>query len=162
VYRTSLSHIRRRLVHAQKLISYISSLDFSLYRIPYLAESRTSSVLPVMASEASVRDYGLAVPHGPNTTGHHVATADFGDMSVNEAGVFQSLLKPDDSYDENGVYWGDMGLIQRAKFVSKVDAAESKKELSSIWSMIKKDPLSPVGYYARNMVIPGAGLLLEG
>jgi len=115
-----------------------------------------------MASEASVRDYGLAVPHGPNTTGHHVATADFGDMSINEAGVFQSLLKPDDSYDENGVYWGDMGLLQRAKFVSKVDAAESKKELNSIWSMMKKDPLSPIGYYARNMVIPGAGLLLEG
>ena len=28
--------------------------------------------------------------------------------------------------------------------------------------MIKKDPLSPVGWYMRNAVIPGAGLLLEG
>lgn len=115
-----------------------------------------------MASEASIRDYGLAVPHGPNMDGHHVATANLADMSGNESSVFQSLLKPDDSYDEDGVYWADMGLKKRFSFVSKVDAAEAKKELSSIWQMMKKDPLAPVGFYARNMVIPGAGLLLEG
>lgn len=110
----------------------------------------------------SIRDYGLAVPHGPNPGGDHVATANLADMSVNETGVFQSLLKPDDSYDENGVYWGDMGLKQRAAFVSKVDRAETKRELSATWEMFKHDPLSPVAFYFRNMVIPGAGLLLEG
>lgn len=115
-----------------------------------------------MASDASMRDYGLAVPHGPNATGDHVATADIGDMSINESGVFQSLLKPDDSYDENGVYWADMGIAQRMKFVSKVDNQEAKKELTTIGQMIKRDPLSPVSYYFRNMVIPGAGLGLEG
>ena len=111
---------------------------------------------------SSMRDYGLAVPHGPNMGGEHVATANIGDMSANESGVFASLLKPDDIYDENGTYWADLPFFKRAAFVRKVDSAEAKKELRSIGSMMKKDPLSPVGFYARNMIIPGAGLLLEG
>lgn len=113
-------------------------------------------------ADQSMRDYGLAAPHGPNTTGQHVATANLGDMNGNESGVFRSLLLPDDSYDANGVYWADMKLGQRISFVNKVDSAESKKELRAIGRMIKADPLSPIGYYMRNMVIPGAGLLLEG
>lgn len=111
---------------------------------------------------SSMRNYGLAAPHGPNMGEEHVATADIGDMSGNEAGVFQTILKPDDSYDANGTYWADMPIGKRIGFVSKVDSAEAKKELSSTWQMIKRDPLSPLGFYARNMVIPGAGLLLEG
>jgi hypothetical protein len=113
-------------------------------------------------ADQSMRDYGLAAPHGPNMTGHHVATADLGDMSANESAVFRSLLLPDDSYDENGTYWADMNIAKRAAFVHKVDAAEARKELGSIGRMIKADPLSPVSYYFRNMVLPGAGLLLEG
>ena len=109
-----------------------------------------------------MRDYGLAAPHGPNVGGQHVATADIHDMSGNESSVFRSLLLPDDSYDENGTYWADMGIWQRIKFVNKVDSAEAKKELKSIGRMMKADPLSPVGFYVRNMVIPGMGLLLEG
>ena len=35
-------------------------------------------------------------------------------------------------------------------------------QLKAIGRMIKADPLSPLGYYVRNMVIPGMGLLLEG
>ncbi|KAF2228933.1 putative MFS phosphate transporter [Viridothelium virens] len=111
----------------------------------------------------SVRDYGLAAPHGPNMdTDRHVATEDLHGMSPQEASVFQSILKPDDIYDDQGVYWADMPLMKRLRFVNHVDAVEAKKELSSIGRMIKADPLSPVGYYMRNMVIPGAGLLLEG
>lgn len=112
----------------------------------------------------SMRDYGIAAPHGPNMGGQHVATADYSeaDMNGNEAQVFRSLLLPDDSYNEAGTYWADMGIMERIKFVSKVDSAEAKKELSSIGRMMKADPLSPVGFYFRNMVIPGAGLLLEG
>jgi hypothetical protein len=95
--------------------------------------------------------------------GGHVATMDVRhDMSENEASVFHSILHPDNIYDENGTYWADLPMGQRVKFVSKVDREEAKKELTSIGSMMKKDPLSPVAYYARNMVIPGAGLLLEG
>ncbi|GAM90483.1 hypothetical protein ANO11243_085270 [Dothideomycetidae sp. 11243] len=111
---------------------------------------------------ASLRDYGPAAPHGPNMGGEHVATADISNMSANETSVFQSLLKPDDSYDSNGVYWADLPLMKRIKFVTSVDAQETKKELTFIGRMIKKDPLSPIGYYFRNMVIPGAGLGLEG
>jgi hypothetical protein len=118
-----------------------------------------------MGGDHSMRDYGIAAPHGPNRTGDHVATADILNeavMNKNESEVFKSLLLPDDSYDEAGTYWADMPIWQRIKFVNKVDSAEAKKELKAIGSMMKKDPLSPLGYYMRNMVIPGAGLLLEG
>jgi len=118
-----------------------------------------------MGGDHSMRDYGIAAPHGPNRTGDHVATADILNdavMNKNESEVFKSLLLPDDSYDEAGTYWADMPIWQRIKFVNKVDSQEAKKELQTIGRMIKKDPLSPIGYYMRNMVIPGAGLLLEG
>lgn len=113
-------------------------------------------------ADASMRDYGLAAPHGPNRTGEHVATADIGNMSENEASVFRSLLLPDDSYDEHGTYWADMPIGKRLAFVNKVDNAEAKKELTTIGRMIKADPLSPFAFYVRNMIIPGMGLLLEG
>jgi MFS family permease len=111
---------------------------------------------------SSLRDYGLAAPHGPNMDSHHVATEQLYAMSQNEQGVFQTILKPDDSYDENGTYWADMPIMKRIAFVNKVNNAEAKKEWNSTMAMIKKDPLSPLGYYMRNMVIPGMGLLLEG
>lgn len=111
----------------------------------------------------SLRDYGAAAPHGPNMTGRHTATMDIRtDMSANEASVFHALLHPDDIYNEDGTYWADLPVGQRMKFISKVDGEESRKELSSIWTMFKNDPLSPVSYYMKNMVLPGAGLLLEG
>jgi hypothetical protein len=109
-----------------------------------------------------MRDYGLAAPHGPNMGGEHVATADLSNMKDGEASVFRSLLLPDDSYDENGTYWADMPILKRVAFVNKVDSDEAKKELKAIGSMMKADPLSPVSFYFRNMVIPGMGLLLEG
>ena len=118
------------------------------------------------ASEApSLRDYGIAAPHGPNMTGHHVATQDIdirNDMSENEQSVFHALLHPDDLYDGTGKYWADMPLGQRYKFVTSVDAKEAKEEFSFFWQMFKKDPLDPVRHYFRNCVIPGAGLGLEG
>lgn len=111
----------------------------------------------------SLRDYGPAAPHGPNMGRRHSATSNIRDeMSRNEHLIFSSLLLPDDIYTDDGTYWADLPLKQRISFVNKVDKAEVKEELSSLWSMIKKDPLSPVGWYMRNMVLPGAGLLLEG
>lgn len=110
----------------------------------------------------SMRDYGLAAPHGPNMAGGHVATANLADMNNNEASVFRSLLLPDDSDDRDGVYWADMSIAKRIKFVNKVDSQEAAKELKAIGRMTVADPLSPVSYYFRNMVIPGMGLLLEG
>ena len=72
------------------------------------------------------------------------------------------LSKPGDSYTRDGVYWADLPIAKRIGFVSSVDAAEIGRELSGTWAMIKKNPLSPISYYFRNMVIPGAGLGLEG
>ena len=46
--------------------------------------------------------------------------------------------------------------------VTLADIQEAKRELGLIGDMIKKDPLSPIGYYFKNMVLPGAGLGLEG
>ena len=113
---------------------------------------------------SSLRDYGPAAPHGPNMGEDHVATMqpDSGDISNNEAGVFRQLLKPDDIYDSNGTYWADLPIGRRLAFVNKIDSAEARKELINIWRMMKVDPLSPFAFYVRNMVIPGAGLLLEG
>lgn len=113
----------------------------------------------------SLRDYGLALPHGPNTTGRHVASQNVHDvhtMSDNEKGVFNTILHPDDSYNEAGVYWADMGIAERVAFVTKQGNEEAAKELRQIGAMIKKDPLSPVAWYARNAILPGAGLLMEG
>jgi MFS family permease len=84
------------------------------------------------------------------------------DINLNEKQIFDYLLKPDDSYTRDGVYWADLPITERIGFVAGVDAAETRRELSGIWAMMKKDPLSPVGYYLRNMVLPGAGLGLEG
>ncbi|KAF2718831.1 MFS general substrate transporter [Polychaeton citri CBS 116435] len=112
--------------------------------------------------DSSMRDYGLAAPHGPNRTGEHVATADIGDMNNTESSVFKNLLYPEDSFDENGVYWADMSIPKRIKFVNKVNNKEAATELKAIWEMTKADPLSPLMFYVRNMVIPGMGLLLEG
>ena len=108
-------------------------------------------------------DYGPAAPHGPDMTGTHAPMEDpHYDMTQNEKQIFDYLLKPDDSYDANGVYWADLPFAQRIKFVTSVDAKEASKELGAIGRMMKKDPLSPIGFYFRNMVLPGAGLGLEG
>jgi hypothetical protein len=113
----------------------------------------------------SFRDYGIAAPHGPNMDGEHHATAekfDNLDMSQTEAQIFQSILKPDDMYNEQGQYWADLPVGQKISFVNGNERKEAIRELKLIGRMIKNDPLSPVGAYMRNMVIPGAGLLLEG
>jgi hypothetical protein len=84
------------------------------------------------------------------------------DMDINEKGAFDSLIRPDDSYTPEGTYWADLPLFKKIGFVTSYDSKEAKRELSGIWSMMKEDPLSPVSYYFRNMVLPGAGLGLEG
>ncbi|KAJ5133409.1 hypothetical protein N7526_004774 [Penicillium atrosanguineum] len=104
-------------------------------------------------------DFGPRAPHGPDMTGTHNPLED---MDINEKGAFDSLIRPEDSYNPKGVYWADLPIGQKIKFVSSYDAGEAKRELGTIWSMMKEDPLSPVSYYFRNMVLPGAGLGLEG
>lgn len=103
----------------------------------------------------------VSVPHGPETGDDHVSLPYAHDPD-REMEIFNYLLHPDDLYTPEGVYWADLPIAQRIKFVNKVDNAEAAKEFGSFWSMVKKDPLSPVGWYFRNAVLPGAGLGLEG
>lgn len=103
----------------------------------------------------------VPVPHGPEES-DSPARPDTEYATDYEKQIFSHLIQPDDLYTPDGVYWADLPFFQRAKFVSKVDRAESKRERAIIWSMFKKDPLSPVAWYFRNAVLPGAGLLLEG
>ena len=118
-------------------------------------------------ADSSLRNYGVAAPHGPNMTGEHTATQDIGDvgshnMNMNERDIFNHLILPEDSYNSEGQYWADMNIFKRFKFTSAVDSKEAGKELRTIGRMTRADPLSPVGFYLKNMVLPGAGLLLEG
>ena len=103
----------------------------------------------------------VSVPHGPET-GDDYAQYPMEHTPENEAAIFAYLLRPDDSYTDDGVYWADLPLGKRFRFITHVDNQEAGKELSSLGRMIKKDPLSPLGWYFRNAVLPGAGLGLEG
>lgn len=94
----------------------------------------------------------IPIPHGPQD----------GDDQHEEQRIFGHITRPDDSYSPDGVYWADLPLVKRFHFVSKIDGQEAKKELKTIGHMTKRDPLSPVAWYARHAIIPGAGLGLEG
>ncbi|ROT39830.1 MFS general substrate transporter [Sodiomyces alkalinus F11] len=103
----------------------------------------------------------IPVPHGPETgqehddyPAHH--TSDY------ERRIFAHITRPDDSYTANGAYWADLPLRERVPFVAKVDREEAAKELRVTGRMMKQDPLSPLTWYFRHAVLPGAGLGLEG
>ena len=108
---------------------------------------------------AHIQDYGPAAPHGPDMSGTHDPIHV---MTENERQIFDYLIKPDDSYSSDGVYWADLPLTKRIRFVTAYDGKEASREFGNIWAMFKSDPLEPFRYYMRNMVIPGAGLGLEG
>ncbi|KAI3397272.1 hypothetical protein diail_11071 [Diaporthe ilicicola] len=105
----------------------------------------------------------IPVPHGPETGDEAYAyPSHSGVTSEEERQIFNYITHPDDSYTPEGVYWADLPLSKRIKFVTSVDNAEAKKELSQIGAMMKKDPLSPLSWYWHNAILPGAGLGLEG
>ncbi|KAI9781403.1 MAG: hypothetical protein M1839_005997 [Geoglossum umbratile] len=105
-------------------------------------------------TRADIVSEGIA-PHGKADT-----SPPSGQISERE--IFRHVLQPDDSYDANGTYWADLGIVRRIAFVTHADAKEAMKELTQIGRMIKKDPLSPISFYTRNYIIPGMGLGLEG
>ncbi|RDW74790.1 putative inorganic phosphate transporter-2 [Coleophoma cylindrospora] len=103
----------------------------------------------------------VSVPHGPETGqdhAHFTGPPENGDEKL----ALRQLIYPADSYTPEGTYWADLPLGQQLSFNSKIDNAEAASELRAIGQMIKKDPLSPVGWYFRHAVLPGAGLGLEG
>jgi len=103
----------------------------------------------------------IPVPHGPETGAEYESYPAVRNEEY-EKQIFKYILKPDDSYTPEGVYWADLPIGKRLAFVGKTDNAEALAELSTIGRMMKADPLSPVGWYFRHAVVPGAGLLLEG
>lgn len=86
----------------------------------------------------------------------------FEEMEIHEKAAFDEIIRPADSYTPDGRYWADLPVGERIGFVMKQDGEEMKKEREWLWNMIKEDPLSPISYYFRNFVLPGAGLGLEG
>ena len=111
----------------------------------------------------------IPVPHGPIEDSSSTTSSDNGQDDTFMAGatsherrIFSHVTRPDDSYTEDGVYWADLPWFRRMRFVSQVDSQTAKSELATIGRMMKKDPLSPITWYFRNAVIPGAGLGLEG
>lgn len=103
----------------------------------------------------------IPVPHGPAGS-EDLDDYPVADASPEERAIFSHVTRPDDCYTPEGVYWADLPLSQRLKFVNKVDREAASKELTTIGGMMKKDPLSPLSWYFRHAVIPGAGLGLEG
>ncbi|KAJ5167830.1 uncharacterized protein N7482_003424 [Penicillium canariense] len=86
----------------------------------------------------------------------------FEEMEVHEKAAFDDVIRPKDCYAPDGTYWADLPVSQRVNFCMEQDRAEASKELSWLWEMFKNDPLSPISYYFKNSVLPGAGLGLEG
>ncbi|KAH8674576.1 putative inorganic phosphate transporter C8E4.01c [Tricladium varicosporioides] len=103
----------------------------------------------------------VSAPHGPETGDDHASLRGVPEKATEER-ILKELIYPEDTHTENGTYWADLPFGQQLAFNRKVDNAEARKELSAIGSMMKKDPLSPVSWYFRNAVLPGAGLGLEG
>ncbi|KAJ6166763.1 hypothetical protein N7470_002210 [Penicillium chermesinum] len=84
------------------------------------------------------------------------------DMEVHEKAAFDEIIRPADSYLPDGRYWADLPVGQRIGFIMKQDREETAKEWKWLVEMFKADPLSPISYYFKNFVLPGAGLGLEG
>lgn len=85
-----------------------------------------------------------------------------GEMEVHEKAAFDEVIRPADSYTMDGTYWADLSVGRRIGWCVNQDGAEARKEMAWLWDMFKTDPLSPVSYYFKNAVLPGAGLGLEG
>ena len=106
----------------------------------------------------------VPVPHGPSTGDEvegYPAGSPPAQASEEERVIFGYLTHPSDSYSD-GTYWADLPWRRRISFINKVQNEEAVSELKAIGRMMKKDPLSPVSWYFRNAVLPGAGLGLEG
>lgn len=104
----------------------------------------------------------IPVPHGPATGDEHEHYPGPPPTPEQERTIFAYLTHPDDCYTPEGTYFADLPLRQRIAFVNKVQNEEALAELKAIGRMMKEDPLSPISWYFRNAVLPGAGLGLEG
>jgi hypothetical protein len=109
----------------------------------------------------------IPVPHGPQDSDDGDSTQHGVDpvaahSTDHERRIFGHVTRPDDSYTPEGTYWADLPWSKRVSFVSRVDRQAAAEELRAIGRMMKQDPLSPLSWYFRHAVVPGAGLGLEG
>lgn len=104
----------------------------------------------------------MATNHPDPSLGGKTSTYSTEALEPNEKAAFDKVIRPDDSYDADGTYWADLPLGRRLRFVAEKDGEEARAELSWFASMFKADPMTPVMYYLKNAVLPGAGLGLEG
>lgn len=95
------------------------------------------------------------------------------------AGSLKEALFPQDTY-VGETYWADLPAGERVKWINSEFGKETFREFKALGSMIKADPLSPIGLYFRvrfvafpshchmlirarqKYVARGAGLLVEG
>ena len=102
------------------------------------------------------------VQDGAEKTGDSYGLYPYANNPESEKTIFKYLLQPDDSYTAEGIYWADLPLSKRVSFITSSEAAETSRELRTVRSLTKTDPLSPFAWYIRNAVLPGAGIGLEG
>ena len=103
----------------------------------------------------------FSVPHGPETRDNIDHKHDRV-LGQEDTTALRQFIYPNDTYTPNGVYWADLPFREQLAFNTNVDKVEIRKDLSSIWLMMRKDLLSPIGWYFKNAILPGAGLGLEG
>ncbi len=86
----------------------------------------------------------VPVPHGPETGEEYEQFPERRDYTEEEEReIFRHIIRPDDSFTENGTYWADLPWLQKAAFVNRINNQEAVKELKTIWAMMKKDPAKP-------------------
>jgi len=79
-----------------------------------------------------------------------------------ELDILSHVLYPDDSYTPDFVYWADLPLKQKVRFVLNVDKTEIAKEWAATKALFKRSKFGPLAWYFNNGILPGAGLGLEG
>jgi len=92
------------------------------------------------------------------------------DSNVNEKTVdlsaeqhrLRDILAPEDSYTEDGTYWGDLPRAERFRWTNAQFFNESAREFSVVWRMFLQDPLEPWRQYSQRYIIKGMGLFVEG
>jgi hypothetical protein len=70
-------------------------------------------------------------------------------------------LYPEDSYSGT-TFWADLPFRQRLSWAHKQSTAETRRELSLLFSEFKADPLQPFRDYTRKYAVTGMGLFIEG
>ncbi len=102
----------------------------------------------------------------PSTTHHnhhhyYAMASAMGSSRANHEHLLDDVVAPDDSY-LNGIYWADLPLGQRVKWVNAKWNEETAREFKLVMASFRRDPLQPIRDYFSNYVVKGMGLFVEG